>query len=178
MPVTLHRSLETDSAARQFDALIVPHLDEAYTLARYLLRDEHDAQDIVQEAALRALRHIAGLRRADARAWLLSIVRNCCYTFTAARGAERSRVSETVEQLELPDERSADERAVRSSERARIETALAQLPMDLREVVILREISDLSYKEIAEVAGVPMGTVMSRLARARERLASLLGEPQ
>lgn len=169
-------SLETQSAARQFDAMIVPHLDEAYTVARYLLRDEHDAQDVVQEAALRAFRHIAGLRRSDARAWLLSIVRNCCYTWTAARGAERARVSESVEHIELADGRSADDRAMRSSERARIESALAQLPMDLREVVILRDVSDLSYKEIAEVAGVPMGTVMSRLSRARERLAALLGD--
>ena len=156
--------------------MIAPHLDEAYTVARYLLRDEHDAQDVVQDAALRAFRHIAGLRKADARAWLLSIVRNCCYTWAGTRSAERPRAAESVEHLELADERAADERAVRSSERARIESALAQLPMDLREVVILREISDLSYKEIAEVAGVPMGTVMSRLSRARERLAALLGD--
>lgn len=157
--------------------MIAPHLDEAYTLARYLLRDEHDAQDVVQDSALRAFRHIAGLRRSDARAWLLSIVRNCCYTWSATRGAERSRVAENVEHLELADDRSADERVMRSSERARIERALAQLPMDLREALVLREISDLSYKEIAEVTGAPMGTVMSRLSRARERLAALLGGP-
>ncbi len=156
---------------RRFEQVILPHLDDAYTLARYLLRDEHDAQDVVQEAVLRALKYFEGFRDGDARAWLLAIVRNHCHTWRAGGGVERMSVPFSEDAaLTLADPRGADELAIRSSERARIAAALDALPDVLREVIVLREVNDLSYKEISDVVGVPMGTVMSRLARARQRL--------
>src|SRR4051812_33307947 len=161
----------------QFDRIILPHLDDAYALARYLLRDEHDAQDVVQDAVLRALRHFESYREGDARAWLLAIVRNCCHTWLAKRGNRDIPLAdaETEHALELHSGSSADDLAIRSSERAAIQRALDQLPVEFREVIVLREINDLSYKEISLVTGVPTGTVMSRLARARRRLAASLG---
>lgn len=158
----------------EFERAVLAHLDAAYTLASYLVRSEHDAQDLVQEAAFRAFQHFGGLRGADARSWFLAIVRNCCFTWIE-RQRSRRIVDDGGEMLSLvADERQADERAIRSSERARIDAALARLPVELREVIILREMHDLSYKEISNVVGVPAGTVMSRLSRARDRLADLL----
>ena len=161
----------------QFDRLILPHLDDAYALACYLLRDEHDAQDVVQDAVLRALRHFDGYRDGDPRAWLLSIVRNCCRSRLSARRDRDIPLPEagSEHQDELRDARSADDLAIRSSERAAIARALAELPIEFREVIVLREINGLSYREISDVTGVPAGTVMSRLARARRRLAASLG---
>jgi RNA polymerase sigma factor (sigma-70 family) len=157
-----------------FERAVLVHLDDAYTLARYLVRAEHDAQDVVQEAALRAMQHFAGFRGTEGRSWFLAIVRNCCYTWLERQRGRRV-VDDDGELLSLvADPHEADERAIRSSERGRIEGALARLPLELREVIILREIEDLSYKEISNVTGVPAGTVMSRLARARNRLADLL----
>ena len=159
----------------EFEALILPHLDAAYTLARYLLRDEHDAQDVVQDAALRAFRHFGGYRGGDARAWFLAIVRNCCHTSQRQR-ARRRVVSLSADHDSLAVEpRGADALATERSDRAAIERAVAALPLEYREVIVLREVEGLSYAEIGEVAGVPIGTVMSRLSRARQRLASALG---
>jgi RNA polymerase sigma factor (sigma-70 family) len=160
----------------RFERLILPHLDAAYTLARYLLRDEHDAQDVVQDAALRALRHFGGFRgsgESDARAWLLSIVRNCAMSHAASRrrDAENTDVHESI----AGDER-ADARAIAASESERVMRAVASLPVEFREVIVLREVEEMSYKEIGAVVGAPIGTVMSRLARARKRLAELLGD--
>lgn len=156
--------------------MVLVYLDDAYTFARYLVRAEHDAQDVVQEAALRAMQHFAGFRGTDGRSWFLAIVRNCCYTWLEQQRGRRL-IEDDGELLSLvPDGREADERAVRSSERARIEAALGRLPVELREVIVLREIGDLSYKEISRVTGVPAGTVMSRLSRARDRLANMLQE--
>jgi RNA polymerase sigma-70 factor (ECF subfamily) len=157
---------------RLFESLILPHLDDAYSLARYLLRDEHDAQDVVQEAALRALRYFDGYRGGDARAWFLQIVRNGCHTWRAGKAIERGAVPFDPQ---LADGRGADERAIRSSEADRIRAALDALPPEMREVIVLREVNELSYQEIADVAGIPIGTVMSRLSRARARLAAALG---
>jgi len=156
-----------EQQVERFERLVLPHLDDAYTLARYLLRDEHDAQDVVQEAVLRALRHFAGLRQEDARAWLLTIVRNCCYSWHKARRKDRS--------TGVPDPGSTDDLAIEGSERERVRAAVDALPGELREVIVLRELSDLSYREISEVVGVAVGTVMSRLSRARDRLAVALG---
>lgn len=160
-----------------FERLVLPHLDDAYTLARYLLRNEHDAQDVVQDAVLRALRYFDGFRDGDARAWLLAIVRNCCHTWHSRRRADRMTVdyADAEGSPELHSSDDADALAIQSSEREVIELALAELPLEFREVVVLRELQDLSYKEISAVTGVPIGTVMSRLARARKRLASSLG---
>jgi RNA polymerase sigma-70 factor (ECF subfamily) len=159
----------------RFERIVLPHLDDAYTLARYLLRDEHDAQDVVQDAVLRALRYFDGYREGDARSWLLAIVRNCCLTWHRRHRNDKLVVpfAEATEQLSDPHE--ADTLAIDGSERGRLERAVSSLPPEFREVIVLREIEELSYKEISEVVGVPIGTVMSRLARARKRLASVLG---
>jgi RNA polymerase sigma factor (sigma-70 family) len=161
--------------ANRFEQVILPHLDDAYTLARYLLRDQHDAQDAVQESVLRALRYFEGFRGDDARAWLLTIVRNYCYTWKKGRRVDRSTIPYTDDEtVEIADAHAADDLAIQSSESERVRAAVDALPAELREVIVLRELSELSYREISEVVGVPMGTVMSRLSRARNRLADAL----
>jgi len=167
----------TEDDAERFERTVVPHLDDAYTLARYLLRDEHDAQDVVQEAALRAVRYFRGYAGGDARAWLLAIVRNCSLTWRRRRRADERTVPFTdgMDNVALLTAREADAGAVEASERVRVQRAVDSLPHEFREVVVLREIQDLSYREISDVIGVPIGTVMSRLARARKRLAAVLG---
>lgn len=159
----------------RFERIVLPHLDDAYTLARYLLRDEHDAQDAVQDSVLRALRYFDGYREGDARAWLLAIVRNCCLTWHRRHRGGPDTLSFDSEQVTLADPHETDALAIRRSERAVLARALDTLPDEFREVIVLREIQDLSYKEISDVVGVPIGTVMSRLARGRKRLASALG---
>jgi RNA polymerase sigma-70 factor (ECF subfamily) len=160
----------------EFEALILPHLDAGYTLARYLLRDEHDAQDAVQDAALRAFRHFDGYRGGDARAWFLTIVRNCCFTRRRQSRADQLAVPLSDDHGSAAVEpRGADTLAIERSDRAAIERAVAALPVEFREVIVLRELQDLSYAEISAVVGVPIGTVMSRLSRARQRLANALG---
>jgi RNA polymerase sigma-70 factor (ECF subfamily) len=164
-----------ESDVARFERIVLPYLDDAYTLARYLVRDEHDAQDVVQEAALRAFRYFGGYSGGDARSWLLTIVRNCSLTWRQRRKHD-DRVEPLLEDgLDFSTGRDADAAAIASSERARVDRAMAALPMEFREVVVLRELEDLSYREISDVVGVPIGTVMSRLARARKRLAELLG---
>src|SRR5579862_4680511 len=160
-----------------FERLILPHLDDAYTLARYLLRNEHDAQDVVQDAVLRAVRYFDGFRDGDARAWLLAIVRNCCHTWHRRNKNDRATVSYTdaADSPQLQGAVGADALAIQSSDRAAIERAIGELPMEWREVIVLREVEEMSYKEISTITGVPIGTVMSRLARARKRLAASLG---
>jgi RNA polymerase sigma-70 factor, ECF subfamily len=165
----------------RFERIVLPHLDDAYTLARYLLRDPHEAQDAVQDAALRALRYFETYRDGDARAWLLAIVRNCCLTRHRRARAERENIS-FVEDVDIAHGsevegggRPTDARAIEQSERAALQRALDRLPAEFREVIVLREIQELSYREISDVVGVPIGTVMSRLARGRRRLASALG---
>jgi RNA polymerase sigma-70 factor (ECF subfamily) len=162
---------------QRFERIVLPHLDDAYTLARYLLRDQHDAQDAVQDAVLRALRYFETYREGDARAWLLAIVRNCCLTRHRKAQVERANIA-FVEDVDVVHEgagRATDARAVEQSERAALQRALDGLPAEFREVIVLREVQGLSYREISDVVGVPIGTVMSRLARARRRLASALG---
>ena len=151
----------------RFERIVLPHLDDAYTLARYLVRDEHDAQDVVQEAVLRALRYFEGFRDGDARAWLLAIVRNCCLTWLRQHRSARNTLSVEASGISIIDSRETDTRAIQRSERATIARALDALPDEFREVIVLREIQELSYKEISDVVGVPIGTVMSRLARGR-----------
>jgi len=175
-PLTCLSRVSEDRVA-QFESLILPHLDAAYTFARYMLRDAHDAQDAVQDASLRAYRHFNTLRGGNARAWFLVIVRNVC------RSQQRRTRSE--ERLTTSSEVAGDERAVepiatdaaalRESDMTAIRRAVAALPAEFREVVVLRELNDLSYAEISKVVGIPIGTVMSRLARARRTLAQRLG---
>ncbi len=166
-----------EAQAELFERVVMPHLNDAYTLARYLMHDEHDAQDVVQDSVLRAIRHIDGFRHGDARAWLLTIVRNCCYTWHKSHKRERSNVSLSDESaLTVADSNTADDATIRASDSELIRAAVDRLPAELREVLVLRELNELSYREISEVVGVPMGTVMSRLSRAREKLAAVLGE--
>lgn len=157
---------------QRFEAQALPHLDAAYNLARWLSRSPSEAEDIVQDAMLRALRGFDQLHGDDMRPWLMSIVRNC-WRDRAARSNRRREsplpVGANGPELvfEGPD---AEAQAVRASEARRLRETLASLPDPFREVLILREMEDLSYREIAAVVGAPVGTVMSRLARARALL--------
>ena len=157
-----------------FEETVLPHLDAAYNLARWLTRDERDAEDVVQEAFLRALRHFRTFKGGDARPWLLAIVRNTFYTW---RKSNRSQDEETLEEDKHPlaDETSDPELLLlRETDRQLLRNALHQLPKEFLEVIVLREFEELSYKQIAEIVQIPCGTVMSRLARARKRLVRLL----
>lgn len=161
-------------AARRFEEAVLPHLDAAYNYARWLTRSDTDAEDVVHDACLRAMRFVSSLRDGDARPWLFAIVRNTWY----------SRVSKRTAVTVRPFDGAGDERADagpgpeellhQQDAIARVRAALEQLPADFREAIVLRDIEGLSYKEIAEIARVPIGTVMSRISRGRERLLELL----
>jgi len=154
---------------------MLPHLDAAYTLARYLLRDEDAAQDAVQESFLRALRHFAGYRGENARAWLLTIVRHCCATTRTRGRRERTFVEFDERQHSDQVETVTPELLlVRSDASDSFHRALNSLSTHDREVLVLREVEDLSYEEIALSIGAPIGTVMSRLSRARKRMQALV----
>jgi RNA polymerase sigma-70 factor (ECF subfamily) len=157
-----------------FEATVQPHLDAAFNYARWLTRNDADAEDLVQDAAVRAWRFVATLRGDDARAWFLTIVRNTWYDRFG-----RANAAATVAFDEARDDRSdgtpdPEARVMQQEASARVQQAIAALPADFREVIVLRELEDLSYKEIAAVVGIPIGTVMSRLARGRDRLQDLL----
>jgi len=158
-----------------FEQAVLPHLDAAYNLARWLTRNERDAEDVVQESYLRAFRFFAGFRGGDARAWLMRIVRNTCYTWLHVN-RPLLEATEFDETLFSPDSRSPnpEEAVLRNDRGALVRKALETLPANFREVLILRELEGLSYKEIAEITGMPAGTVMSSLSRARDRLRQVL----
>ena len=161
---------------RAFEEVVLPHLDAAFNYARWLTKSDADAEDVVQDAAVRALRFFSSLRNDDARAWLLTIVRNTWYArFSKPVRADQHAVLDQMKD-ERPDEQ-LDPEALMIQQQAvkRVQRAIEELPLDFREVIVLREIEGLSYKEIAAVIGTPIGTVMSRLARARERLLAVLG---
>ena len=159
----------------RFESVVLPHLDAAYALARWLTRNDADAADVVQEAMLRAFRYFDSYREGDARSWVLRIVRRTCYSWL-----ERNRPADIVPleaDAELDEEVGAAGAAVNTealvqnrSDLRRLDTLIEALPAPLREVVVLRELNELGYREIAEVTGVPIGTVMSRLHRARSAL--------
>jgi RNA polymerase sigma-70 factor (ECF subfamily) len=158
----------TDRRA-QFEALALPHLDCAYSLARWLSRSPADAEDIVQEAMLRAFRAFDGARLDSVKPWLLTIVRNCFHDHVAR--SRRTRPMDDAHAQALPhDAPSPEAEAHWTQERRRLDALLARLPPEFREVLILREMEDMSYREIADITGAPIGTVMSRLARARTLL--------
>src|SRR6202040_1558331 len=160
----------------RFEQVVLPHLDAAYNLARWLMRSPADAEDAVQEACLRALRFFDGFRGGDSRAWLLKIVRNTCYSWVKKnRPTELSdEFDETVHSTEVLGE-DAEAKLVSRANSEQVRMALEALPAGFREVLVLREIENLSYKEISDITGVPMGTVMSSLSRARQRLRDQLG---
>ena len=162
----------------RFEQAILPHLDAAYNLARWLTRNEDEAADAVQDACLRALRFIGGFRGGDGRAWLLAIVRNACYS-RLKRETIREKETEFDDEIHSPETEAANPEALleRSRESETLRRALEELPEEFREIVVLRELEGLGYKEIADIADVPIGTVMSRLARARKRLQQALTAP-
>ena len=157
----------------RFEQLVLPHLDAAFNLARWILRGRADAEDVAQEAMLRALRFFRGFHGGDARAWLLQIVRNSCYTWL-----EKSRPMELTtefdEELYPQPGVTPESLAIAGDNRERLTRALEDLPPRFREVLVLRELEGCSYKEIAAITSMPIGTVMSALARARDRLQRTL----
>jgi RNA polymerase sigma-70 factor (ECF subfamily) len=160
----------------RFERLVLPHLSAGFTLAMYLTRNKADAEDAVQEAVLRAVRYFSTLRDDDARAWFLTIVRRVCFSGYAAHhpaGAEMISIDAAGPQL-VDDREQPDVVTARLQLRERVRDAIDQLPPLLREAIVLRELQACSYTEIASVTEVPVGTVMSRLSRARERLAVML----
>jgi len=175
---------EISSTARteRFAALALPHLDAAYNLARWLTRSDSDAQDVVQDAYLRAFRAFDGLRGEVMRPWLLAIVRNTSLDWLARHGPGRREVAYDEELHADSDTwneaagHAADPQdlAMRAQDRRRLDGAIEALPPVFREVIVLRELQECSYEEMARILGVPAGTVMSRLSRARARLAGLL----
>jgi len=168
------------SGRQTFEQRVLPHLDAAYNLARWLLRDESAAEDAVQEASIRAFRYIDSLRGDDARPWLLGIVRNTCFTMLERKrnGPEMVEFDDAAFEAALgAAERSTSDPAAllqRQRTRVHVDAAIRALSPPLREVIVLRELEDLDYAAIAAIVAVPIGTVMSRLSRAREKLRSVL----
>jgi RNA polymerase sigma-70 factor (ECF subfamily) len=175
--------VDPEIKARRFEQTIMPHLDAAYNLARWLTRNDSDAQDVVQDAYLRAFKYFDSFQGESPSAWLLAIVRNACFTWM-----RRNRPSEEVAGSEAIDDETAgnaepllgggsrqlatdpETLLIEGRDRTRVNELVAKLPDEFREVIVLREIEDLSYREIADIVGIPIGTVMSRLSRARRLL--------
>jgi len=162
-----------------FQRALVPHMGAAWNLARWLVRDSADAEDVLQEAYVRAFRHFDSFRGERARGWLLSIVRNACWSFLSRKGQteevfDEERDTAAVVPLQLTPEPEAQ--LVRSDQARRIQEEVEALRPEFREAFVLRELEGLSYKEIADVTAVPIGTVMSRLSRARRELQARLGD--
>jgi RNA polymerase sigma factor (sigma-70 family) len=180
--VTSRRPADSNDKYGRFQREIVPHLDAAYNFARFLSRNPDAAQDIVQESFLRAYRGFEGYQGGDARAWIFSIVRNCYHNWLL-EGRRKARLEVDVHRRDdaaefsvddVPSDEDTPEAALlRSSEAGKVRSVLNLLPRGLREVLVLRELEGLSYREIAQTAALPIGTVMSRLARARDHFASL-----
>jgi RNA polymerase sigma-70 factor (ECF subfamily) len=168
-------SFGQSSRRRDFEREILPHLDAAFSLARFLLRNNEDAEDAVQEAALRAFRFFEGFRGQNARAWFLRIVRNAAYSMLARDRPQQGNVM-FDEELHTPSTSSPDQAGQldQKYDRETVREAIEQLAPEFREAITLRELEECSYKEIADIAGIPVGTVMSRLARARTQLQQIL----
>jgi RNA polymerase sigma-70 factor (ECF subfamily) len=167
---------EQNTVAR-FEEVILPHMDAAYNLARWLTRNDHDAEDLVQESYLRAFKFFGSFHGANARGWLLTIVRNTCYTWFRENRAEELTTSfnEEIHSTEA-DPFDPQKLLLQRESSQLLKQALEELPLEFREVLVLRELEGLSYKEIAVIADIPPGTVMSRLARARTRLKQCLSK--
>lgn len=167
--------MRTQKKLASFEEAVLPHLDAAYNLARWLTRNDTDAEDVVQEAYLRAFKFFGGFHGEDGRAWLLRIVRNTSYTWM-----QRNRSPELNLPLddELHEAQSGDPNPeailLENANALELRQAVEELPPEFREVLVLRELDELSYQQIAAVADLPLGTVMSRLARARKRLQKIL----
>jgi len=160
----------------RFEQLVLPHLDAAFNLARWLLRSRADAEDIAQEAMLRAYRFFRGYHGGDARAWLLQIVRNTCYTWLE-KNRSVEQMTEFNEEVHLPASATPESLAIATDDRERLTRALETLHARHREIIVLRELEGCSYKEISAITSIPIGTVMSALSRARRQLQIALTAP-
>ena len=159
---------------RQFEQATLPHLDAAYNLARWLTQDEHAAEDVVQEAYYRAARYFGSFRGGDGRAWLLGVVRRVSFDWLAKRRSQPALVFDENVHDQGAESSSPEFLAIRKCDQELVRQALEELPPQLREVIVLRELEGLSYQEIADVAAVPIGTVMSRISRGRKQLQERL----
>jgi RNA polymerase sigma-70 factor (ECF subfamily) len=168
--------VQEPSKRERFERAVLPYLDAAYNLARWLMRDEHDAEDIVQEAYLRAFKFFDRFRGEDGRAWLLAVVRNTCYTFLKQNRRRDLLASFDEEVHGCSSELSPEHLVLQKASAEMLRAAMEELPAEYREVLVLRELEGFSYKEIAAIANIPLGTVMSRLTRARTRLQEFLSD--
>ena len=168
--------MQGTASRERFEQAVLPHLDAAYNLARWLTRNDEDAQDVTQESFLRAFRFFDGYQGGNMRAWLLTIVRNTCYTWLHQNRPPEPAVEfdEEIHSEESSAEADPELQVLANADKATLQHALGELPEMFREVLVLREIEGMSYKEIADVASISIGTVMSRLARARTRLRQAL----
>lgn len=174
-----NEGLNSHEKLRRFEAEISPHLGPAYNLARWLMRNHEDAEDVVQEAFLRAFAAFESFRGIDGRPWLLAIVRNTAMTqLSRNRGGSQDPDFDNVARTASASDPDPEAQLLASVGQDQLRDALGKLPDEFRETIVLRELEELSYKEIAAVTGVPMGTVMSRLARGREALRGLLTRPR
>jgi RNA polymerase sigma factor (sigma-70 family) len=170
--------LTKTSSNDHFATVVMPHLDDAYALARWLSGNSADAEDIVQEACLPALRGLDRYAGGNARAWLLAITRNTTFTWLARNRPKTLVIAEDIEALAPADGATPEEALIAKAGAAAIELAIGALPPPFKETLVLRDINGLSYRDIAEITGAPVGTVMSRLARARGLLMAALGSPE
>jgi RNA polymerase sigma factor (sigma-70 family) len=165
------KGLQSQKTVLRFEEIILTHLSAAFNLARWLMRNDQDAEDMVQDACVRAYQAFGGFRGGDSRTWLLRIVRNICYTRLQQNSAHQPTVSLDEDLHHLPSDAPGPEAALlRDIDTQMLRQTMDELPDEFREVLVLRELEELSYKEIADIADIPLGTVMSRLARARKRL--------
>jgi len=176
---SIARPPASDRARKRFGELVLPHLDDAYGLARWLTGQRADAEDVVQEACMRALGALEAAQVEQPRAWLLGIVRNTAFTWLAKNRPKALLVTDDVSIFETAASAgeaspNAEEALIAAADEARVHQAIAALPAPFREVLVMREITGLSYREIASAAGAPIGTIMSRLARARALLTANL----
>lgn len=166
---------QSENPVARFENTLRPHLEAAYNLARWLMKNDSDAEDAVQDACLRALQAFDNFRGDNFRGWLLRIVRNTCYTQLKSHTVSNRAISFDEELHDIPNESLNPATILLSNcDQEQIRQAIEELPTEFREVLVLREMEELSYREIAEIVAIPLGTVMSRLARARQRLESAL----
>jgi len=174
-----------DDDNARFANVVLPHLKDAYALARWITGNRADAEDVVQDACLRAFRAIRSFANGSARAWVLTIVRNTAYTWIGKNRPAALVAVEDIEAVEIaraipgdPNAETPETALIAQTDTARLEAAISGLPIPFRETLILRDVQGLDYREIAEVTGVPIGTVMSRLARGRSRLIATIGRKE
>lgn len=181
--VQIRPAVDPERAAQLFRQIVLPHLGDGLALARWLAGNPSDAEDIVQDACLRALKAIDGYRGGNARAWLLTIVRNTAFSWLAKQRSaslvmvgDLSDVDEVAAEAATaePSQPTPESELIRRADRQAVANAIAALSLPMREVVVLRDINDFSYKDIADMLDLPIGTVMSRLSRGRQQLAALL----